>query len=105
MNLPRNLVGPFLQSRQPRCEYGKAYRWLAHAVFSRENDNVANELLTQDNLNFDIDFQSGGVDEELFGGEAGELGDICISRQASLPKIINKSPKAITFLFLFKQHS
>ncbi|EDR15587.1 uncharacterized protein LACBIDRAFT_300643 [Laccaria bicolor S238N-H82] len=60
-----------------------------------ENDNVANQLLTQDNLNFDMDFQLGGVDEENFGGEAGELGGICNS-QASLPKITNKSLKHIT---------
>lgn len=99
MNLPRNLVGLFLQSRQPKCEYSKVYRWLAHAVFSRENDNVANELVTQDNVNFDMDFQLGGVDEDFFGGEAGELGGISISRQTSLPKMTIKSSKAITFLF------
>jgi hypothetical protein len=99
MNLPRSLVGLFLQSRQPKCEYDKVYRWLAHTVFSRENDNVANELLTQDNLNFDMDFQLGGIDEDFFGGETEELGGICISRQTSLPKVTNKSPKAITFLF------
>ena len=111
MNLPRNLVGLFLRSRQLKCEYGKVYRWLAHAVFSRENDNVACELVTQDNLNFDMDFQLGGVDEELLGGDAGELGSTCIS-QASLPRITNKSLKAITFFFdstnildpFFRQH-
>ncbi|KIK07004.1 hypothetical protein K443DRAFT_129571 [Laccaria amethystina LaAM-08-1] len=61
-----------------------------------ENDNVANELLTQDNLNFDMDFQLGGIDEDFFGGETEELGGICISRQTSLPKVTNKSPKHIT---------